>query len=134
MTQAQFATWLGCSKAAVVAWEIARNTIPEWVSARVNADGPVLNPKFSLSEFKKIQEAANAEGITVEDWIGNIIKNAIKLLAFLCLVAKVIQGPTDWSAGAIATSVGTGVSWFATGAGYLLGFAWQAGGAILAAL
>lgn len=134
MTQAKFAEWLGCSKAAVVAWEVGRNTIPEWLVLRIKSDGPVMNPKFSLSEFKKIQEMADSEGISVDDWISNVIKSAIKLLLFLCLIAKLIQSPTDWSLEHNLAAIGTGFSWFATGANYVLAGAWELGGSLLASM
>lgn len=90
-------------------------------------------------ERKQLEELAKVHGYsTVTGFLqavaNGVVKTSTKILIGCCLIAKLIQGPTDWSGDAIAASLGTGLSWFATGAGYVLGFAWQAGGAILAAL
>lgn len=136
MTQAEFASWLGVKPRTVIAWENDQNPISELAAKRIreSENTPTLNPRMSLEEFTRAQEKAKAQGKTLEEWIASLIKDAIKLIIFLSLVAKLMSGPTDWSGEALAASVGQGCSWFGTAVGYVLGSAWELGGALLAAI
>lgn len=90
MNQQEFASWLGCSKHTVASWETGRNTIPVWVAARIRAEKPSINPKLTLEQFQAAQIAATAKGQTLEEWIGDLIKNAILLLILGVAVAVAI--------------------------------------------
>lgn len=77
MTQAELATWLGCSKHAVVSWENGRNPVQEWVIARIRAEHPTINPVLTLEQFTKAQAAAAEKGMTLQDWLADLIKQAL---------------------------------------------------------
>lgn len=80
-TQKSFATFLGCSKSAVIAWENAQNAIPEWVWKMLKQK-PSIMPTFSIDEFAAMQKKANEKGQTLQEWIESLIKSALTI-AFL---------------------------------------------------
>lgn len=91
---------------------------------------------ISLSEdmLEKAKEAAAKDGRSLSNWLEQLIKNSVKLIIFLILLAKLMSDPTDWSAGALAQAVGTGCIWFGQGVAWVVSGAWQVGGALLASL
>lgn len=71
---------------------VSESTVDGWLSAGRRIPGPSLaiieelmsnrmtiNPKLSLSEYSRVQRAAEAAGITVTAWIEAVIKNALLL-------------------------------------------------------
>lgn len=78
MTQADFSNWLGVSKHTVVAWEVGRNPIPDWVESRIQADSLQINPSLTLEQFRVISDIADKKGQSVDQWISDLIKNAIQ--------------------------------------------------------
>jgi len=84
-TQKSFADYLGCSKSAVIAWENAQNTIPEWVW-KMTKQKPSILPLFSIDEFSAMQKKASEKGQTLQEWIESLIKSAL-LLAVLAVLA-----------------------------------------------
>lgn len=71
----------------------------------------------SLSEetLERARQAAAQDGRSLSNWLENLIKTSIKLIVFLAFIAKLIQGPTDWSAEALAGAAAQGCIWFGQG-------------------
>lgn len=45
-----------------------------------------INPKISLSDYARIQKAADSQGITVIQWIENAIQKALMLTIFSAVI------------------------------------------------
>lgn len=76
----------------------------------------------SLTEF--LQAVANGT-----------VKVSLKIALLCCLIAKLTQSPTSWSSAEVyAEAVGTGLTWFGTGAAYVLSGLFEVGSTILASL
>ena len=83
LTQKALAARLDVSYRTVVAWENTQNPIPKWVESRLREDSrPRLNPQLNYETFLKAQEKAESQGMTLEQWIAELIKNAV-VIGFL---------------------------------------------------
>lgn len=71
---------------------VSESTVDGWLSAGRRIPGPSLaiieelmnnrlaiNPKLSLSDYARVQKAADTAGLSVTAWIENVIKNALLL-------------------------------------------------------
>lgn len=71
---------------------VSASTVDGWLSAGRPIPGPALaiiedlmanrlsiNPKLTLSDYSRVQKAAEQQGISVTQWIENAIKNALLL-------------------------------------------------------
>lgn len=83
MTQKQFSEWLEVSKDTVISWENGRNKIPGWVARRVNVDSLNLKPWLDDAYLVKAKQAADEEGLTLEEWIAKLVKSAVGFVIFI---------------------------------------------------
>jgi hypothetical protein len=71
---------------------VSPTTVDGWLSANRSIPGPSLaiieelmsnrrtvNPKLSLSDYARVQRAADTEGISVTQWIENAIRKTLML-------------------------------------------------------
>ena len=78
---------------------VSPTTVDGWLSANRRIPGPSLaiieelmnnkraiNPKISLSDYARIQKAADSQGITVIQWIENAIQKALMLTIFSAVI------------------------------------------------
>lgn len=81
----------------------------------------------SLSEetLERARQAAAQDGRSLSNWIENLIKTSIKLIIFLAFIAKLMSGPTDWSAEAVLASAGQGCIWFGRGLYFFGALGWE---------
>ncbi len=72
---------------------VHKQTVDGWLSANRTISAPAatiirglmkgsaaLNPRLTLEEYNRAQSIAHAKGQSLEDWISELIKGAIKLL------------------------------------------------------
>ena len=86
MTQAELAKFLKTKTRTVVAWENEQNKIPQWVASTIEGEGLRLNPNLSLEVFMRAQEKASAKGMTVNEWIDDVITKAALLVGLAAIV------------------------------------------------
>ena len=92
LTQRAFATWLGAKYRSVVAWENQQNPVPDWVKRRLAEDAsPRIDPRLEVSVYRKAEIAAKAEGKTLDEWIADLIKSAVKLWLLGWVLASLFE-------------------------------------------
>lgn len=94
---------------------------------------------MTTEEQKALEAAAKEQGFkNLPDFLRAVangtVKTSIKILVACAMLAKLTHSPTDWSGEALAQAVGTGCVWFGQGVAWLIGGAWQVGGALLASM
>lgn len=129
-TQRQMAEAIGVKLRTVIAWENNQNTIPDWAckSAR-KMTSPSINPELSLDTFQRAQAAARSKEMTLDEWIADLIKQAVKVLIFAWFIAGLARWAMcgDPVEGAFLAACDVGrVAWFVGG------LAVEIGGAVLA--
>ena len=91
-TQKAFASWLGAKCRTVVAWENDQNPVPDWVKRRIlEEDAPKIDPLLEVSVYRKAEIAAKNEGKTLDEWIADLIKSAVKLWVVGWLLASLFE-------------------------------------------
>lgn len=81
--RAWLANHCGVSKSTVDGWlaENAQRAIPapclRIISTLMN-ERMVINPQITLNDYSRIQQAANGENITVNEWIQSAIKKQLE--------------------------------------------------------
>jgi len=78
MTQREFAEWLGSKTRTVISWETNQNPVPEWVRKRLELDQISINPKLPLDVLLAAKYAATTQGVELEDWIAQVMRDALR--------------------------------------------------------
>lgn len=91
LTQAALASRLDVKTRTVVAWENGQNPIPKWVSDRLKNESLRLNPKMDYETFQAAQSAAAAKGQSLEQWIADLIKNAVGLFMLAGILYALVE-------------------------------------------
>lgn len=89
LTQAALAARLDVKTRTVVAWEGGQNPIPKWVDDRIRSASQRLDPTMSYETFQAAQAAASSKGQTLEEWISDLIKNAV-VFAVIGVIAYIL--------------------------------------------
>lgn len=91
-TQRALANWLGTKYRTVVAWENEQNPVPDWAKRRIAEENvPKIDPLLEVSVYRKAEIAAKNEGKSLDEWIADLIKSAVKLWLLGWLVASLFE-------------------------------------------
>jgi hypothetical protein len=83
---------------------VHKQTVDGWLSANRPISAPsaniikgiiskgwgALNPRLTLEQYQRAQAAATQKGMSLEDWIADLIKTAIKLIIFAAIIGGLV--------------------------------------------
>lgn len=83
---------------------VHKQTVDGWLSANrpisapsakiirgiISKGGGALNPRLTLEQYQQAQAAANSKNLSLEEWIAELIKSAIKLIILGALIGGLI--------------------------------------------